>query len=67
MSGLRLRALPIFPEHKEETTMKKLFAFALAAVMLLSLAAAASAAGTFRVGVKQDVYGFGYLDEATGE
>ena len=47
--------------------MKKLFAFALAAVMLLSLAAAASAAGTFRVGVKQDVYGFGYLDEATGE
>ena len=47
--------------------MKKLFAFVLAAVMLLSLAAAASAAGTFRVGVKQDVYGFGYLDEATGE
>ena len=47
--------------------MKKLFAFVLAAVMLLSLAALAGAEGTFRVGVKQDVYGCGYLDETTGE
>lgn len=46
--------------------MKKMLTFVLAAVMLLSLAAAASAE-TFRVGVKQDVYGFGYLDEMTGE
>lgn len=46
--------------------MKKMLTLVLAAVMLLSLAAAASAE-TFRVGVKQDVYGFGYLDEMTGE
>ena len=31
------------------------------------MGAAALAEGTFRVGVKQDVYGFGYYDEATGE
>ncbi|MDO5377611.1 MAG: transporter substrate-binding domain-containing protein [Clostridia bacterium] len=47
--------------------MKKLIALALAAVMLCGLAALGSAEGTFRVGVKQDVYGFGYLDEMTGE
>lgn len=46
--------------------MKKMLTLVLAAVMLLSVAAAASAE-TFRVGVKQDVYGFGYLDEMTGE
>ena len=38
--------------------------------MLLSLTllvcSATACAETFRVGVKQDVYGFGYLDEATG-
>ncbi|MDO5298126.1 MAG: transporter substrate-binding domain-containing protein [Clostridia bacterium] len=46
--------------------MKKIFALALALCMVCGLAAA-SAEGTFRVGVKQDVYGFGYLDETTGE
>lgn len=46
--------------------MKKMFMLVLAAVMLLSLTAIASA-DTFKVGVKQDVYGFGYLDEMTGE
>ena len=46
--------------------MKKMLMLVLAAVMLLSMTAAASA-DTFRVGVKQDVYGFGYLDEMTGE
>lgn len=46
--------------------MKKIFALALALCMVCGLAVA-SAEGTFRVGVKQDVYGFGYLDEATGE
>lgn len=46
--------------------MKKMLTLVLATVMLLSVAAAASAE-TFRVGVKQDVYGFGYLDEMTGE
>ena len=46
--------------------MKKMLMLVLAAVMLLSMTAAASAE-TFRVGVKQDVYGFGYLDEMTGE
>lgn len=46
--------------------MKKMFAVAMALVMMLAMSAA-SAEGTFRVGVKQDVYGFGYLDEATGE
>lgn len=46
--------------------MKKMLALVLAAAMLLSMAAVASAA-TFKVGVKQDVYGFGYLDETTGE
>ena len=47
--------------------MKKWIALALAALMLLGLCAVAGADGTFRVGVKQDVYGFGYLDETTGE
>lgn len=46
--------------------MKKMFVFVLAAVMLLSMTTAACA-DTFKVGVKQDVYGFGYLDEMTGE
>ena len=45
--------------------MKKLIAIALAAVMLC--VAGIACAETFRVGVKQDVYGFGYLDETTGE
>ena len=45
--------------------MKKIIAAALA--MWMTLGAAALAEGTFRVGVKQDVYGFGYYDEATGE
>ena len=45
--------------------MKKFIAIALAAVMLC--AAGIACAETFRVGVKQDVYGFGYLDETTGE
>ena len=45
--------------------MKKFIAIALAAVMLC--AASIACAETFRVGVKQDVYGFGYLDETTGE
>jgi len=45
--------------------MKKLFAMVLAVMMLC--AAATACADTFRVGVKQDVYGFGYLDETTGE
>ncbi len=46
--------------------MKKMLTIVLAAMMLCALCAAASA-DTFRVGVKQDVYGFGYLDEMTGE
>lgn len=46
--------------------MKKFAAIALAALMLCALTAMACAEGTFRVGVKQDVYGFGYLDETTG-
>ena len=46
--------------------MKKMFVFVLAAVMLLSMTTAACA-DTFKVGVKQDVFGFGYLDEMTGE
>lgn len=46
--------------------MKKFAAIALAAVLLCALTALACAEGTFRVGVKQDVYGFGYLDETTG-
>lgn len=47
--------------------MKKLIAWTLAVMMLCGLAAMGAAEGTFRVGVKQDVYGFGYLDETTGE
>ena len=46
--------------------MKKFAAIALAALLLCALTALACAEGTFRVGVKQDVYGFGYLDETTG-
>ena len=46
--------------------MKKMMMLVLAVVMLLSMTVAANAE-TFRVGVKQDVYGFGYLDETTGE
>ena len=46
--------------------MKKFAAIALAAVLLCALTALACAEGTFLVGVKQDVYGFGYLDETTG-
>lgn len=45
--------------------MKKMLAMVLAVMMLC--AAASACAETFRVGVKQDVYGFGYLDETTGE
>ena len=45
--------------------MKKILAAALA--LWMTMGAAALAEGTFRVGVKQDVYGFGYYDEATGE
>lgn len=47
--------------------MKKILVLALALVMLCAASAMGSAEGTFRVGVKQDVYGFGYLDETTGE
>ena len=47
--------------------MKKIVALALAALLLCSLTVMATAEGTFRVGVKQDVYGFGYLDQTTGE
>ena len=36
-------------------------------LLVLSLTVMACAEGTFHVGVKQDVYGFGYLDEVTGE
>ncbi|MDO4483456.1 MAG: transporter substrate-binding domain-containing protein [Clostridia bacterium] len=43
--------------------MKKLFALVLAVMVMVTSSAMAE---TFRVGVKQDVYGFGYLDEATG-
>ena len=46
--------------------MKKYAVLALAAMLLCALTALACAEGTFRVGVKQDVYGFGYLDETTG-
>ena len=46
--------------------MKKFAAIALAALLLCALTALACAEETFRVGVKQDVYGFGYLDETTG-
>ena len=45
--------------------MKKILAAALA--LWMTMGAAALAEGTFHVGVKQDVYGFGYYDEATGE
>ena len=44
--------------------MKKLFCLVLS--LVLALSAASALADTFRVGVKQDVYGFGYLDEMTG-
>lgn len=43
--------------------MKKLVCLVLVLMMMVS---AAAMADTFRVGVKQDVYGFGYLDETTG-
>lgn len=46
--------------------MKKMFVLMLAAVLLTTMTAAACA-DTLKVGVKQDVYGFGYLDEMTGE
>lgn len=46
--------------------MKKISALLLALCLVLTCSAA-MAEGTFRVGVKQDVYGFGYLDETTGE
>ena len=44
--------------------MKKLVCMLLSLTLLVCSATAC--AETFRVGVKQDVYGFGYLDEATG-
>ncbi len=47
--------------------MKKMAGGVLAFLLVLSLTVMACAEGTFRVGVKQDVYGFGYLDEVTGE
>jgi len=43
--------------------MKKLVCLVLVLMMMVS---ATALADTFRVGVKQDVYGFGYLDETTG-
>lgn len=46
--------------------MKKILTLVLASMMLCTMTAMATAE-TFRVGVKQDVYGFGYLDEMTGE
>ena len=46
--------------------MKKMFALLVALCLICSMTAIASAE-VFRVGVKQDVYGFGYLDEMTGE
>ena len=46
--------------------MKKMFAVLLALCLICGMTAAACA-DVFRVGVKQDVYGFGYLDEMTGE
>ena len=44
--------------------MKKVFAFALCLALLCC--AVACAEGTFRVGVKQDLYGFSLLDQMTG-
>ena len=44
--------------------MKKLVCMLLSLTLLVCSTTAC--AETFRVGVKQDVYGFGYLDEATG-
>ena len=46
--------------------MKKMFVTVLAIAMLCSLAALACADGTFRVGVKQDLFGFSLLDQMTG-
>ena len=45
--------------------MKKVVAIILSLVLVCTCVSAM--ADTFRVGVKQDVYGFGYLDETTGE
>ena len=47
--------------------MKKILATVLALVLLSSVAAMASADGTFRVGVKQDLLGFSLLNQMTGE
>ena len=47
--------------------MKKTLAMLLTLVLTLCVFSAASAEGVFRVGVKCDVYGFGYQDEMTGE
>ena len=47
--------------------MKKILAAALALVLLTGVAALASADGTFRVGVKQDLFGFSLLDQMSGE
>ena len=47
--------------------MKKILATVLALALLISVAALASADGTFRVGVTQDLLGFSLLDQMTGE
>lgn len=47
--------------------MKKMLAFTLCLTLLCGVCVAASADGTFRVGVKQDLYGFSLLDQMTGE
>lgn len=47
--------------------MKKILATVLALCLLCSLAAMASAAGTFRVGVKDDLAGFSLRDPLTGK
>ena len=47
--------------------MKRIFSLVLALCLLSTLALSASAEGTFRVGVKNAVYGFGYQDEVTGD
>ncbi len=47
--------------------MKKFLVFALALCLLCAVSAMALADGTFRVGVKQDLYGFSLLDQTTNE
>ncbi len=47
--------------------MKRILTLALVLCLVSTFALTASAEGTFRVGVKNAVYGFGYQDEVTGE